>query len=622
MKNFPQFNFSAEQIKAINHFRGPALVVAGPGSGKTAVITHRVYNLITTYHVNPQNLLIITFSKAAALQMKQRFFLLGDDKSYPVYFGTFHSLFFGIIKKHYHLSRDNIVTEKQKSNYISKILIDLLKIKNPDFLFVENIIKALSYYKNTGQINLSQFDIDLSSEEFRLIFVNYRNMMKANRKIDFEDMMLLCFKLLKTNQEIRSEYTSKYKYILIDEFQDINSLQYEIIKLLLGKERNIFAVGDDDQSIYGFRGSTPGIMSIFPRDFENCELIMLTTNYRSTQNIVNLSLLLINQNRNRFPKDISTINEKGARNILCISDNRIIQARDIVSRIRNALKINPRSTIAVLFRTNSQMALPVETLKSSNIPFSCEYADNRQEQYIIKDFLAYIEISQTFPLFEPEKLIRIINKPYMHINPSHISPNTNSFSKLRDSYSNDSYSLNQIKNLEQHVKTMRTMDMYSSFCYFRNVIGYEKYINKRFNENRETLYIISEIILRLNNKMKEIKNMDDLKAYAERVCFKKDKSEMHNERVHLLTYHSSKGLEFDCVIIPDLNEGVVPEKRARSIEEIEEERRMLYVAFTRAQKELILMCVKGENDNKTAYSRFIEPLINNEELLDIKNVPG
>ena len=620
MKNSPPINFSPEQLRAINHFRGPALVVAGPGSGKTAVITRRIYKLIDSYHVNPQKILVITFSKAAALHMQQRFNDMLSDKSLPVCFGTFHSLFFSIIKKHKHLTKDNIVTEKEKRRYIYDILSDLLQYKNCDSLFIDNIIKAISYCKNTGEKYPSE-DVGLSADEFIKIYKSYTNIMSYNNKIDFDDMMLLCFKILSHSHNLRNEYKDKFSFLLIDEFQDINSLQYNIIKLLLNDEKNIFAVGDDDQSIYGFRGAAPEIMSLFPKDFCGCETIILSTNYRSTQNIVRLSEMLINENKNRYKKQLRTDNPVGKANFLYIAGNKNVQSRMIVDYVCDAIKREENSTVAVLFRTNSNMSLVSGLLGAKNIPFYSEIKGDLTEVNILRDFVAYLALSNSDKIFETKYLYRIINKPYRYVELSMIQGETISAPDLKKIFSDDEGVLIKIRKLIDDLDILKGLDMYGAFSYFLKIIGYNGYLNDRFREDKEKLFLLEGILEGISEKMRSFCCVEEIIEY---IAFKEYEKPLNNNdeaRISLLTFHSAKGLEFDYVLIPDLNEGIIPEKRAKNLEQIEEERRMLYVAFTRAKRELVLMYVKDDIKKKT-FSRFLKPLINNEELLEIKNVSG
>lgn len=617
-KNFPQFNFSKEQLKAINHFRGPALVVAGPGSGKTAVITHRVYNLINTYQINPQNILVITFSKAAALQMQQRFNNIQNSISYPVYFGTFHSLFFSIIRKHKHLSKENIVTEREKRKYISDILFNLFQIKNADIVFVDNIIKAISFCKNTGTNSLQE-ELGINEDDFIRVFQNYESMMNFYKKIDFEDMMLLCHECLIQNPQLRREYSNNFSFILIDEFQDINPLQYKIIRLLLGKEENIFVVGDDDQSIYGFRGSTPGIMSEFPKDYSECETIMLSTNYRSTNSIVKISELLINENKNRFKKSLNTHNNFGEKNVLYITESRKAEADLITDFILKRISAENESNIAVLFRTNSKMTLFAETLKSNNVKFSSEAQNESYVINILKDFYSYLQLAKSNNIYETAILFKIINKPYRFINISLIQGETIEAFELKRIFFED---LNVSVKIDKFVKdldVLKDLDIYGAFSYFRKIIGYDEYIRKRYMEDEEKIDLFIDLLNSLTEKMKSFKGIKDLEKYKLLIEQADNSSKIRNERVNLMTFHSSKGLEFDYVLIPDLNDGIIPEKRAVTPRQTEEERRMLYVAFTRAKKELVLMYVK-DGKKKNTYSKFLKPFINSEDLLEIKSV--
>ena len=371
MINSPQTDFSTEQLQAINHFNGPALILAGPGSGKTTVIVNRILNLILNKHINPSNILVITFSKAAALQMKERFDKLSFDKSYPVNFGTFHSIFLHIIKDSGLYPELSVVNDKERKKFFSIIIKDIWNIDNPDISLINSLSNSVSLYKNSDYKRFEAGDISISFDEFLKIYNSYQKLMKINNKIDFDDMMIFCYKLLTARSDIKKQCINKFKYILIDEFQDINDIQYEIIKLLAGESQNVFSVGDDDQSIYAFRGSRPELMQKFLNDFKKCKRINLLNNYRCGKNIIRHADKLIKNNKDRLkrPRQISKSNNKGS--VVCnILDGEEKQALYIISTLKELIQIKDYTynDIAILYRTEHCSEKLESLLKKENIP--------------------------------------------------------------------------------------------------------------------------------------------------------------------------------------------------------------------------------------------------------------
>ena len=278
-------SFNEAQISAINHNSGPAIVLAGPGSGKTTVITMRTKKLIEYYNVDPSKILVITFTKMAANEMKERFFKLMDGKKPPVTFGTYHAVFFTILKHAYNYNAKNVIREEQQREYIKRMISKYdLEIEDENEL-VSSVLGEISQLKGSRINPEVYYSINCPEDIFRSIFYEYDRELKRNRLIDFDDMLVYCYELLSKRPDILLAWQSKYHYILVDEFQDINKVQYDVIKLLVEKSRNIFIVGDDDQSIYGFRGAKPEIMLDFTKDFEDAAKINLDINYRSTSNI-------------------------------------------------------------------------------------------------------------------------------------------------------------------------------------------------------------------------------------------------------------------------------------------------------------------------------------------------
>lgn len=299
-----------QQQRAIAHNTGPALILAGPGSGKTFTTVERVRYLIEVHHADPSHILVITFTKAAARQMRDRFFARMDNQFFPVTFGTFHAVFFHILKTSCHYNGSSILKEKEKREYLRAALLTLPKkfyAQNDgkmDQEWEQGLLSEIGFIKNIGKLPADFTSEYVSRQEFMRIFVSFQKQLAQEKKLDLDDFAAAVCHLFRTNPAELARWQREYSYLLVDEFQDINAAQYEAVKLLCGGKRNLFVVGDDDQAIYGFRGSDPAIMRQFLKDFPEAKQIFLSVNYRSRAGIVETAGKLIGQNRERFPKQI------------------------------------------------------------------------------------------------------------------------------------------------------------------------------------------------------------------------------------------------------------------------------------------------------------------------------
>ena len=295
-------SFNKPQSEAITHGKGPALILAGPGSGKTLVITQRVKNLIEKQHIRPSNILVITFTKAAATQMKERFTILMGEGRYPVTFGTFHAVFFSVLKNAYHYTAQNIIREEKKYQILYDIIHRMELEYEDEQEFMSGVLSEISLVKNEG-IDLSHYYAkNCAADIFRKIYQQYEAGKQRAGLIDFDDMLVYTYELFRERKDILALWQKQYPYILIDEFQDINKLQFEIVKMMALPHNNLFVVGDDDQSIYRFRGSKPELMLGFTKSYPDTKKILLDTNYRSDREIIKAAGKLIAHNSERFQK--------------------------------------------------------------------------------------------------------------------------------------------------------------------------------------------------------------------------------------------------------------------------------------------------------------------------------
>lgn len=593
-------NYSSNQKKAIEHGAGPLMVLAGPGSGKTFVITHRIKYLIEGPGINPAHILVVTFSRAAAKEMKDRFEKL--CKKSPVTFGTFHSVFFNLLKTAYGFGSEQIASDELRYTLI-KELIKRNSIENEDInTLAGNLLNEIALVKQDNISIKNYYSNSISSDTFKKIYSDYESELEARGKLDFEDMLSLTYELLSERSDILKAVQNRYRYILVDEFQDINFLQYNIIKLMAGEKQNITVVGDDDQSIYRFRGARPEIMLGFERDFRNVKKVFLDINFRSSTQIVNASTKLISFNSKRFPKSFKAKNGDGAPVSLIEFKNPFLEVNSIIKDIKDYIKSGQDiNNIAVLYRTNLSPRLLIERLMRNNIPFTIRDAiPNLFDHWVAKDIISYIKLA--INMGDKSDLLRISNKPNRYISRDSLSSSRANIETLFDYYDDKSYMIKRIVELREHLRTIKNLKPATALRYIRNVVGYDEYIEEYCDMNGVESDDCYSILGDLENSAAEYNNFNDwfvhMDEYKDELIEARKKSNENDKGVRLMTFHSSKGLEFDIVYIIDVNEGSVPYKKAKGVDEIEEERRMFYVAMTRARKKLFI-CYCVENFGKS-----------------------
>lgn len=599
------------QLDAVRVTEGPALIIAGPGSGKTTVLTNRIKFLIEEHKVAPEEILVITFSKAAALEMRTRFYSMCEDSFYPVTFGTFHSVFFQIIHIQYHYNTSHILTLQKKRELMRLALKRSRIIDYPENELVDTLLKEVAYYKNTNESADFKSDTNINSEMWKIAYKQYRDLQIAENKIDFEDMLLIVRNLFRKKSEVLTHYRSIYKYILIDEYQDINDIQYDCVRMLAGDRANLWVCGDDDQSIYGFRGANPKIMLSFTDDYPNAAVVKLTDNYRSSKRIVEAAGRVIAENRNRFNKDIRGMGADGIPVELIHTKDEEEEDSRILEMINNTDK--PYTDIAILLRTNIQATRFADLLRRNDIPYSIkDSVVNPFMNAFFFDILSYLRLRDSMVSqsdFSIRDLLRILNKPSRYLRSDLINTGAKCLDEVIESLSGNLMYSQPLKVLKVQLRSMEKMDMYESINFIRKGIGYDNYMKLRLM-NRDRF---SEYMENMNWIQDMAKTCDDLNEliylsehYEEMV---KGNENAAGEGVHLMTYHGSKGLEFDTVILPRINEGVVPGNRSRDTESIEEERRMFYVAMTRAKNRLIISFKIGTRLKPALPSRFINCLL-------------
>jgi len=606
-------DYNEAQVKAINHGTGPMLVLAGPGSGKTAVITRRVLKLVKD-GVAPGNILVITFTKAAAKEMEERFLHLKKEEgplaSGQVNFGTFHAVFFKILKYAYNFNASNIISEESSYQLLSELVHRLDVEIEDEKEFIEGIRTEISKIKSERIDIKTYYSMNCPEEQFQMLYKAYHDTLRKKKLIDFDDILLFCHDLLKERPDILRTWQDKYRYILIDEFQDINRIQYEIVRMLAKPQDNLFIVGDDDQSIYQFRGARPEIMLNFRRDYPSAEQVLLNYNYRSQAEIVKTAQRLIAHNKKRFSKDICATKEPGLPVVTERFATQEEEGERIIELIRGyrAKGIACRE-MAILFRTNTQARSVMGKLMSYNIPFQMRDAvPNLFEHWISKNIIAYLKLalgSRDRSLF-----LQIMNRPNRYLSRESLPDAEVSFSKWRWFYRDKDWMIDRIDRLEYDLSMIARANPYAAINYIRRGIGYDTYLEEYAQYRRMKPEELLETVTELQESARGFDTFEEWFAYMEHYKEELEQQKAWRDQrtadgVMLATMHSSKGLEYEVVILPDVNEGITPYKKAVSEDEIEEERRMYYVAMTRAKQYLHVFSVVRLHGRETDLSRFV-----------------
>ena len=610
---------SNAQSRAIAHGAGPAMVLAGPGSGKTLVITQRIRYLIEEFHVKPQEILVITFTKAAAQEMRQRFCAL--CRASGVTFGTFHAVFFSILKHAYRLTSANILTEDEKYRILRQLLQKLppetLSEAQDEKELLSELAAEISLVKNE-QISLANYYSRSCPEElFRRLYRQYEEAHRARGMLDFDDMLGCTYELLTRRKDILTAWQGRFRYILVDEFQDINLIQYKILRLLAAPENNLFIVGDDDQSIYRFRGAKPEIMLNFTKDYPGAETILLDQNYRSVAPVIRGALKVIGENTQRYPKKIRDVRGEGPQIDIRELDSQEHESLHLVKCIRRSMEEGiPLSEIAVLFRTNQGAGPFAERLMEFNLPFEMRDAlPNVYEHWIARDIFAYLHLARE-GLDRPE-FLQVMNRPKRYISRDSIDAKLVSFETLRVYYEDKEWMLDRIDRMEADLKILARMAPYAAINYIRHGIGYEDYLTEYAKERRMKPEELLDLLDEIQQGAKPYKTCEEwfahIEEYKEKLEEQRASWKRPEDAVTLATLHGAKGLEFREVFLVDVNEGVIPHRKAVLEADLEEERRLLYVGMTRAKDRLHIFYTRQRYGKVAEPSRFLDVLIEEKQ---------
>ena len=585
------------------------MVLAGPGSGKTSVIVERTAYMTGEGKIPSSSVLVVTFSRAAAVEMKERFLKFTGQSSTQVTFGTFHGVFYGILKQAYNLTSANILSEEEKNGILRELALNFGGELASEGDFTEEIAKEISMVKG-NRISLEHYYSSCCPDEvFRQIYGAYGNMLRERRKLDFDDMLLSCYELFDKRKDILRAWQQKFRYILVDEFQDINQLQYDIVRLLAEPENNLFIVGDDDQSIYHFRGARPEIMLNFTKDYPGAEKVVLDVNYRCSKRILDSAMKVIGRNKTRFQKELSTPNQEGEPVRLCEYANPREEYLSVTAELRKRLEQGENlENTAVLLRTNQEAEGLIAAFMERQIPFTMkEKLPNLFQHWICRNFLAYMRFAQgerSRKLF-----LEIMNRPNRYISRDAIASDREiSFERLRDFYKDKDWMCDRLTTMETHLRILKGLPPYAAINFIRKGMGYEEYLQEYALYRKIKPEELGEIMDRLSESAKGMNTLKEWEEYIEDYTRKLEEQagKQKKEGVQILTLHGAKGLEFDRVYILNVNEGSIPYRKAVLAPAVEEERRLFYVGMTRARKFLTLCYVKKQYEKEREPSRFLK----------------
>ena len=598
------------QLRAIAHLSGPMMVLAGPGSGKTSVIVERTAYMINEGKIPASSILVVTFSRAAAIEMKERFLKFVDQERSDVTFGTFHGIFYGILKAAYNLSAANILSEEEKYSILREMTEQYGQEMSQEGDFLEEISKEISIVKGNC-ISLEHYYASCCSDEvFREIFTGYKNALRARRKLDFDDMILNCYELFDKRPDILNGWRKKFVHILVDEFQDINSLQYKILRMLAAPADNLFIVGDDDQSIYHFRGARPEIMLNFTRDYPKAQTVLLDVNYRCSASILRTAMKVIGFNSRRFKKALTTPNEEGMPVTCKAFENPREEYICVVAALKKRLEKGENlENTAILLRTNQEGEGLVNALMEYQVPFTMkEQLPNLFRHWICRNLQAYLHMAAGDR--SRKNFLEMMNRPNRYISRDALPDKQISFDRLREYYKDKDWMCDRITTLETHLRILGTLSPFAAINFIRKGMGYEEYLREYAQYRKIKPEELLETLDRIHESTKGMKDLEQweryIEEYTEKLNEQARKQQNRKEGVTVSTLHAVKGLEFDIVYILNVNEGSIPYRKAVLEEAVEEERRLFYVGMTRARKKLVLAYVKRQYEKEREPSRFLE----------------
>ncbi len=634
-KNY-KINLNNQQKEAVTHTRGPALVLAGPGSGKTTVIVSRTAYLILEFKIKSENILTMTFNKAAAIEMEKRFnniFSGISDKK--VHFSTFHSFCNSVVKDYEkmqgkYLSR--IEGDEESKNNKRLILKEIYKNINGSQINddeLEGLINDIGVIKNKMIKNLQEFNTNIKN--FSQIYKNYESYKRENLLMDFDDMLTFAYAILQRYPNILKRYTGKYTFIQVDEGQDLSKIQFEILKLLVGsEEKNIFLVADDDQSIYGFRGAEPEYILSMEKQFNGCSFYYLSNNYRSTANIVEISSSFIKNNTERYDKKHSTCNEYKHDPFIVKTKDQSVQYNFIVDKVKEHLREN-NSTVALLYRNNISSIPLAEALDRNGINFNVK--QNKVfffNHWVVQDILAFLKFSQDQTDIDSfwriyYKMNRYISKAMLEyaLNVGYKNSIIDGILKNNDL---ETYRKMTLLNVKSEFKKLSKKKPFDALNYIEKDFNYFEYVKDYCDDTGlfyDYIYSLFGVLKVMALKCRKITD------YLQRIEEVKELLEnpTSGARLTMSTIHSSKGLEYDCVMMLDMVNSELPGESAIDLfreenkaELLEEERRLFYVGITRAKEYLYLIYPNFRNGFREERTIFIDEILDCIKMKSLNDI--
>ncbi len=612
------------QIHAISHGTGPMLVLAGPGSGKTTVIIQRIRRLTEKMGVSPYRILVITFTKAAAEQMKTRYAALQGKTG--VMFGTFHSIFFRILRQACGYSLEQVLSEDERRNTMQKLVTEARISVQDQEEYIQQFFSQYSLMKNQLQ-DVSDFMPEgLPKDEFVALTKKFDGWKRRNEKIDFDDMLTECYEVLSQDEKTRKMWQDRFDYILVDEFQDVNRAQYACLQMLAAPKNNLFVVGDDDQSIYGFRGASPSFMLDFPKDFPGTEKVFLDVNYRCSGRIIRLASQVIGTNMSRYEKNIKGDRDLGERINIFVAKDSGEEAELIAQKIARLLEEGmPIEEIAVIFRTNIQGGAFARALFRRGIPYHLRDGGfHLYDHWIARDLAAYLFLAENRD--SDASLLRIVNKPKRYISKDLLAEAEQMpYGLLRSLHvcpSLQKWQAEHLESLEEDLRQIQKRKPYEALRYVRKVVGYDEYLSDYAAYRKASLSNMIENADEITETAKGtesgtefVRKMEELSRQMKEQS--KQKGNTHG--VTLTTFHGAKGLEFGAVFLPSLAEGIIPYEKGRKGSALEEERRLFYVGLTRTKDRLFLSFTENRYEKPLKPSRFLMEMGLDERLFFKEN---
>jgi len=633
--------FNEAQRQAISHFTGPCLTLAGPGSGKTTVIVERICRLLEQ-GVPARNILVLTFTRAAAVEMRERFIKrieekavpvseedVGADLDYPsarsrqltaarqVLFGTFHSAFFQILRYSGGYDAASVLRGEEKYALLEEVSRGVGIYHDRDGWYQE-VLKEISDVKGNAMEPEDFYPLSCTPKEFSVLYRGYQDLLLQRKKLDFDDMLLRCLRMFEERPDILEIWQDRCQFLLIDEYQDSSRIQCRLAQMLAAPQNNIMVVGDDDQSIYGFRGAAPERMRDFLATYPDAKQYLLNVNYRCPGVVVEAAGRLIGQNENRLPKEIlaaktAPISPKNAAQevVTCEEFSTLLEENEgVIDRIQAYYDAGiPYEDMAVLYRTNRNPAQLLRLMETRGIPVQVKgKAGGPYQHWICQDLCAYLRAANGST--QRADWLRVISHPERYFSRSALGQEPVTLDNLFDYYSGDRRRMDTLDHLSYDMTLLRKVPPYAGISHLRRYMGYDDYLEENDKTGEGRLTEIAEQLQETADGCRTgmewlayIKGMQDAAMTA--AGDSGGESAAERQGVHFMTMHGAKGLEFPIVFIVDANEGMTPYKRADSPEGIEEERRLFYVAMTRTKERLHISWTKERFHRPQSCSRFV-----------------